>query len=238
MPVRRKTGEIICLLYEATQGVPEPSRTTDKRLNPTVGVQNVRAPEALRGLEFRKDASRPGGGVFIASKRMIPALADLPRGTVVPRPDTADGDRDRDSVSGASINGSEDSPFGYAPIGGGHVNVNPALAQVQMDPSAGAADVQVLNMLDQPLPTASVESFAVDNNGMIAQIGMQNGMPFDLSGVTDQWDSFFSRFQQPPTFGDPAFHLMQGLNEPYMGHTSPAVNSGIGFPPMQPYHHQ
>ncbi|KAG8746920.1 hypothetical protein FRC10_003091 [Ceratobasidium sp. 414] len=180
MPVRRKTGEIICLLYEATQGVPEPSRTTDKRLNPTVGVQNVRAPEALRGLEFKKDASRPGGGVFVASKRMIPALADLPRGTVVPRPDTADGDRDRDSVSGASITGSEDSPFGYAPIGGSHVNVNPALAQVEMDPGAGA-DVQVLNMLDQPLPAAGAESFAVDNNGMIAGIGMQNGMAFDLS---------------------------------------------------------
>jgi hypothetical protein len=137
----------------------------------------VRAPEALRGLEFRKDASRPGGGVFIASKRMIPALADLPRGTVVPRPDTADGDRDRDSVSGASIAGSEDSPFGYGPMGG-HANVNPALAQVEMDPSA---EVQVMNMLDQPLPTAGTESFAVDNNGMIAGIGMQNGMPFDLS---------------------------------------------------------
>ncbi|QRV85818.1 Fungal specific transcription factor domain [Ceratobasidium sp. AG-Ba] len=233
MPVRRKTGEIICLLYEATQSAPEPTRTTDKRLNPTVGVQNVRAPEALRGLEFRKDASRPGGGVFIASKRMIPALSDLPRGTVVPRPDTADGERDRDSVSGASIAGSEESPFGYAPLAG-HINVNPALAQVELDPGAGT-DVQVLNMLDQPLPAAGAESFQVDNNGMIAGIGMQNGMPFDLSGVSDQWDSFFSRFQQPSPFADPAFHLMQGLNEPYLGHASPTVVTGIGFPPMQPY---
>lgn len=173
-----QTGEIICLLYEATQGTPEPSRTTDKRLNPTVGVQNVRAPEALRGLEFRKDSSRPGGGVFIASKRMIPALADLPRGTVVPRPDTADGDRDRDSVSGASIAGSEESPFGYSGMMGSHLNVNPALTQVEMDPGA---DVQVLNMLDQPLPAAGAESFAVDNEGMLSGIGLQNGLQFDLS---------------------------------------------------------
>jgi hypothetical protein len=55
---------------------------------------------------------------------------------------------------------------------------------------------------------------------------------------SDQWDTFFSRFQQTPTFGDPAFHLMQGLNEPYMGHASAAVNHAIGFPPMQPYQRQ
>lgn len=109
---------------------------------------------------------------------MIPALADLPRGTVVPRPDTADGDRDRDSVSGASIAGSEESPFGYSGMMGSHLNVNPALTQVEMDPGA---DVQVLNMLDQPLPAAGAESFAVDNEGMLSGIGLQNGLQFDLS---------------------------------------------------------
>ncbi|CAE6420960.1 unnamed protein product [Rhizoctonia solani] len=175
MPVRRKTAEIICLLYEATQSAPEPSRTTDKRLNPTVGVHNVRAPEALRGLEFRKDASRPGGGVFVASKRMIPALSDLPRGTVVPRPDTADGDRDRESVSGTSVSGSEESPFGYGVAQ--HTNVNPTLSQVDLDPMTnGDANVQVLNMLDQPIPG---ESFAVDNEGMLS-IGLPNGLQYDL----------------------------------------------------------
>lgn len=109
---------------------------------------------------------------------MIPSLSDLPRGTVVPRPDTADGDRDRDSVSNASISGSEESPFGYGVGGvtGTHGNVNPAMAQVELDPS-GNNDVQVLNMLDQPLPG---ESFAVDNDGMLSNIGMPNGLQFDM----------------------------------------------------------
>jgi hypothetical protein len=112
--------------------------------------------------------------VFIASKRMIPALSDLPRGTIVPRPDTADGDRDRDSLSGASISGSEESPFGYGPMGNaGHANVNPAL--VEMDPNTD----MVVNILDQPLPPAGAESFAVDDNGMV--VGMHGGMPFNMS---------------------------------------------------------
>ncbi|KAL5635417.1 hypothetical protein ACGC1H_004269 [Rhizoctonia solani] len=238
MPVRRKTAEIICLLYEATQCAPEPSRTTDKRLNPTVGVHNVRAPEALRGLEFRKDASRPGGGVFVASKRMIPALSDLPRGTVVPRPDTADGDRDRESVV-SGMSGSEESPFGYG-VSQQH-NVNPALAQAELDPSENMG-VQVLNMLDQPLPS---ESFAVDNEGMLSGIGLPNGLQYDL-GANEQWNSLLSQFQ-PSMVGDPAYHLMQPFSEPYMGAVGTgqlhaanhnAIPNGIGFPPMQPFPHQ
>ncbi|EUC61692.1 fungal specific transcription factor domain protein [Rhizoctonia solani AG-3 Rhs1AP] len=238
-PGHMPTAEIICLLYEATQCAPEPSRTTDKRLNPTVGVHNVRAPEALRGLEFRKDASRPGGGVFVASKRMIPALSDLPRGTVVPRPDTADGDRDRESVV-SGMSGSEESPFGYG-VGQQHTNVNPALAQVELDPSENMG-VQVLNMLDQPLPS---ESFAVDNEGMLSGIGLPNGLQYDL-GANEQWNSLLSQFQ-PAMVGDSAYHLMQPFSEPYMGAVSTgqlhaanhnAIPNGIGFPPMQPFPHQ
>ncbi|CAE6471751.1 unnamed protein product [Rhizoctonia solani] len=239
-PGHMPTAEIICLLYEATQCAPEPSRTTDKRLNPTVGVHNVRAPEALRGLEFRKDASRPGGGVFVASKRMIPALSDLPRGTVVPRPDTADGDRDRESVvSGTSISGSEESPFGYGVSQ--HANVNPALAQVELDPSENMG-VQVVNMLDQPLPS---EAFTVDNEGMLSGIGLPNGLPYDI-GANEQWNSLFSQFQ-PAVVGDPAYNFMQPFSEPYMGPVGTgqlhaanqgAITNGIGFPPMQPFPQQ
>ncbi|KAG8763417.1 hypothetical protein FRC11_004028 [Ceratobasidium sp. 423] len=197
-------------------------------------VHNVRAPEALRGLEFRKDASRPGGGVFVASKRMIPALSDLPRGTVVPRPDTAEGDRDRESVvSGTSISGgSEESPFGYS-VAQQH-NVNPALARAELGQSEDIG-VQVLNLLDQPLPS---ESFAVDNEGMLSSIGLPNGLQYDI-GANEQWNSLLSQFQ--PT--DQAYHLMQPFSEPYMnamgtGHLhAPNVN-GIGFPPMQPFPQQ
>ncbi|CUA68145.1 Pentatricopeptide repeat-containing protein At2g30100, chloroplastic [Rhizoctonia solani] len=222
MPVRRKTAEIICLLYEATQC-----------------VHNVRAPEALRGLEFRKDASRPGGGVFVASKRMIPALSDLPRGTVVPRPNTADGDRDRESVvSATSVSGSEESPFGYG-MTQQHLNVNPALAQVDLD-SSEHAGVQVLNMLDQPLPS---ESFAVDSDGILS--GIPNGLQYDL-GVNEQWNSLLSQFQ-PTMVGDSPYHLMQPFSEPYMGNpaagqlhiaTHNPIGNGIGFPPMQPFPQQ
>lgn len=49
-------------MYEATQGPPLPL-DQPPLLNPTGGVKGNRL---LGGLEYKKDPSRPGGGVFIA----------------------------------------------------------------------------------------------------------------------------------------------------------------------------
>jgi hypothetical protein len=54
------------------------------------------------------------------------------------------------------------------------VNVNPALSQVELDPTAG---VEVINMLDQTLPA---DGFVVDSNGMLSGIGMPNGLPYEM----------------------------------------------------------
>ncbi|KAK2466686.1 hypothetical protein APHAL10511_000944 [Amanita phalloides] len=77
---RRKTAEIIALLYEATQGPHMPFETP--ALNPTGGV-TVKQPI---GLEYKKDPSLPGGGVFIAhgdAKRRDEDLKDVPPGVVI-----------------------------------------------------------------------------------------------------------------------------------------------------------
>ncbi|KAG5352350.1 hypothetical protein C0989_002732 [Termitomyces sp. Mn162] len=58
-----KTAEIIALLYEATQG-PHPAVMEAPPLNPTGGV-TVKTP--VSGLDYKKDPTRPGGGVFIAT---------------------------------------------------------------------------------------------------------------------------------------------------------------------------
>ncbi|KAG6820643.1 hypothetical protein H0H93_013842 [Arthromyces matolae] len=58
-----QTAEIIALLYEATQG-PHPTLMEPPPLNPTGGV-TVKMP--VSGLDYKKDPTRPGGGVFVAS---------------------------------------------------------------------------------------------------------------------------------------------------------------------------
>jgi hypothetical protein len=59
-----QTAEIIALLYEATLGAPPPTEAAPV-LNPTTGVQ---AKPPTTGLVYKKDASRPGGGVFVAEE--------------------------------------------------------------------------------------------------------------------------------------------------------------------------
>ncbi|PFH51749.1 hypothetical protein AMATHDRAFT_74779 [Amanita thiersii Skay4041] len=80
MSARRKTAEIIALLYEATQGPHLPMEAPP--LNPTGGV-TARQPV---GLEYKKDPTRPGGGVFIArgdAKHREDDFKDLPEGTII-----------------------------------------------------------------------------------------------------------------------------------------------------------
>ncbi|PWN51875.1 hypothetical protein IE53DRAFT_361230 [Violaceomyces palustris] len=79
--VRAKTSEVITLLYEAASGVYAQSPCSGN-LNPTAGVSNRRTIEAVRGLVFKPDPSRPGGGVFVANDKSL-VLRDLPRGTVI-----------------------------------------------------------------------------------------------------------------------------------------------------------
>ncbi|KAL5490395.1 hypothetical protein ACEPAI_5228 [Sanghuangporus weigelae] len=81
MSARRKTAEIITLLYETTLGPV--SLDHQAGLNPTTGV--VPKPQGVnKGLKFKYDPSRPGKGVFVAHGKAKEAdYKDLPEGTVV-----------------------------------------------------------------------------------------------------------------------------------------------------------
>ncbi len=79
--VRAKSGAVISLLCDAAMGA-FPSERYSGALNPTAGVSNRKTAEAVKGLKFRADPTRPGGGVYVADTSDS-VVHDLPRGTVV-----------------------------------------------------------------------------------------------------------------------------------------------------------
>jgi len=64
-------------LYEATQGPVLPAEIPS--LNPTGGV----TPKPQISLEYQKDPTRSGGGVFIAQASREDVIKDLPAGMVI-----------------------------------------------------------------------------------------------------------------------------------------------------------
>ncbi|KAF7778524.1 transcriptional regulator family: Fungal Specific TF [Agaricus bisporus var. burnettii] len=183
MSSRRKTAEIIALLYEATQGPPLPMEAP--ALNPTGGVK-TRPPLSL---EYRKDPTRPGGGVFIAQPRTREEdVKDIPPGTII-----ASGADHEGSSSTASNPGHapQRTPpptmVNFAPLnkmGDSYGNLNPAMN------SQGRGNVQVMNVLDGGSQGANLAEYEMSD------IDFLEGLPgtmFDWH----QWDNFFSqRFSQ------------------------------------------
>ncbi|KXN91496.1 Acetamidase regulatory protein [Leucoagaricus sp. SymC.cos] len=173
MSARRKTAEIIALLYEATQGPPLPMEAPT--LNPTGGV----TPKPPLGLEYQKDPTKPGGGIFIAKTQTREEdIKDIPGSTTPPSNDR----QQRQSSQPAA------SMVNFTPLnksGDTYGNVNPAM-NVQ-----ARGNVQVMNVLDG------------GQGGNLAAYEISDGF---LEGLPDtmfdwpQWDSFFSnRFPQSGT---------------------------------------
>jgi len=187
MSARRKTAEIIALLYEATQGPPLPIEAPV--LNPTGGV-TVKKPADL---DFKKDPTRPGGGVFILRGKEND-FKDVPDGVVI---STSEEGKDSEVSAVRSSVGSNQSNVGsgsnatplvnltpLTPAGrGSNYNVNPAMNYAQSAPG----NVQLMNVLDAAQGERNLADFAVADNGFLE--GIPGGM-FDWS----QWDTFFSRF--------------------------------------------
>ncbi|EGN95510.1 hypothetical protein SERLA73DRAFT_186554 [Serpula lacrymans var. lacrymans S7.3] len=180
MSARRKTAEIIALLYEATQGTPLPVDTPPV-LNPTGGVTGNKP---LGGLEYKKDPSRPGGGVFIAhGDARKEKYEGVPEGTIINSDDEREGARGGRAPSMVTITplpssgGGRGSAISYP-------NMNPALNYMT---SQTPGSVQVLNVLDEPQASNTLEQFAM------ADVGLLEGIP---GGMFDwgQWESFFARF--------------------------------------------
>ncbi|THG98686.1 hypothetical protein EW026_g3531 [Hermanssonia centrifuga] len=156
MSARRKTAEIISLLYEATQG-PQPPPLEAPALNPTGGVK-VKPP--LGGLQFRKDPSRPGGGVFVAPRHTTNEGVDrnLPQGTIINEDPQAAAQRSS-SHGGQMVN--------YTPLSG-YSNMNPALNYGINIP---AGHVQVVNALDVPPGQHNLEQLVTTDASLL------EGMP-------------------------------------------------------------
>ncbi|KZP12550.1 hypothetical protein FIBSPDRAFT_835995 [Athelia psychrophila] len=189
MSARRKTAEIIALLYEATQGPPAAFELP--ALNPTGGVVG-KPPPPVNGLKFQKDPSRQGSGIFIATApTQKEDYADLLPGVMVAESEIRDKDKipddnENNTSTGGPMPAAASSmvnftPLGEARPGGMPANVNPAMENVT------SSRVQVLNVLDVPQGSQTLEQFAMADNGFLE--GIPGGM-FDWG----QWDTFFTRF--------------------------------------------
>ncbi|KZT71287.1 hypothetical protein DAEQUDRAFT_123587 [Daedalea quercina L-15889] len=228
MSARRKTAEIIALLYEATQGQQDPA--AQPALNPTGGVRGK--PSLTERLIFKKDPSRPGGGVFVAHSKPKEGEVDehLPEGTII----SGDGNEAESSGQGQQRHPQsqvpsqqqsqsqeqmpQDTPtVQYPQSDGSYSNVNPVLN----DPSL-PGNVQVMNVLDVPQASNTLEQFA------IADTAFMEGIPNSMF-EWNQWDHFFARFA--PQL--PQFQQQQRTDVGMQSASSPQAHT-----PQQPYHYQ
>ncbi|KAI0810881.1 fungal-specific transcription factor domain-containing protein [Irpex lacteus] len=149
MSARRKTAEIISLLYEDAQ---TPIQNTEPpALNPTGGV-TVKAP--LSNLVFRKDNSRPGGGVFIAHDTPKETFdKHLPAGTV---------------IHAAEAQQQQDAQMAYDQSFNANANMNPSLP---LPP--GHVHVMNLNMVPQFNQTSNSDQFTLTDPGILDTIPAQ-----------------------------------------------------------------
>ncbi|CAL1705128.1 unnamed protein product [Somion occarium] len=182
MSARRKTAEIISLLWEATQG-PQQSLEAPA-LNPTSGVKGK---QPTGSLVFTKDPTRPGGGVFVARERPSDDLVrELPEGTIISASAGGDG------ATSASQQQQQASMVNVTPIGGSaagnYQNMNPALNAAV---SGGLENVQIVNMLDYAPQGTSVQQFQVTDQ--VSDPGFFTSIPSSMYDY-NQWESFFSRF--------------------------------------------
>lgn len=81
LSMRAKTAEVITMLHDSALGTYAHGPNTGN-LNPTAGVTNRRTADTLRGIVFKQDTSRPGGGVYVANNPHL-VLKDLPTGTII-----------------------------------------------------------------------------------------------------------------------------------------------------------
>ncbi|KAI9446505.1 hypothetical protein H4582DRAFT_2108166 [Lactarius indigo] len=180
MSARRKTAEIIALLYEATQGPPLPMERP--ALNPTTNV-TTKKPPPLGGLSYERDPSRPGGGVFVAHGKVKGAYPEITPAVIIESTseEEDEGEMVQHRQGQRKHGGSGAQP---ATTQDEKVNVNPVLNEGGM---TGSENVRVMNLLDTtPASTRALEQFAMADNNWLD--GIPGGM-FDWG----QWDEFFSR---------------------------------------------
>ncbi|KAG7092616.1 hypothetical protein E1B28_008959 [Marasmius oreades] len=199
MSARRKTAEIITLLYEALHS---PMSLEKPALNPTGGVKG----KDPLNLDYKPDPSRPGGGVFVARGRTSKHdLKDIPKGMVIGG--TSD-DEESEVVStqlgGTGSSATSPSMVNFSPLVAGG-NLNPAMN------GETSPNNQVINLLGHSQANSStIQEFAMADNGYLE--GLPNGMFewgeevstfatvwFEIyESSAEQWESFFSKFPNQP----------------------------------------
>ncbi|KIM79752.1 hypothetical protein PILCRDRAFT_823319 [Piloderma croceum F 1598] len=208
MSARRKTAEIIALLYEATQGPPLPI-DGPPALNPTGGVTG-KQPPPVNGLQYKKDPSRQGSGVFIAHGATRKNYEDLLPGVLVSPSDSGSeaGSQTETGANTSTAAPSSSSMVNITPLGGDRAersfpNMNPAMNSVM---AAAPGNVQVMNVLDEPQASDTLEQFAMTDTGFLE--GIPGGM-FDWG----QWDTFFSRFNASVADGGGGGGMLSGYRQ-------------------------
>ncbi|KAG6856458.1 hypothetical protein H0H87_004318 [Tephrocybe sp. NHM501043] len=138
----RTAAEIIALLYEATQGPHLPMETPP--LNPTGGVT---AKPPVSGLDYKKDPTRPGGGVFVAHGQAAREgdFKGVPAGVV---------------ISSAESGGSDLGEATPAPAVSSSLSVAPALN----DRDRTSLLLSTSSSFAPPLPTDSAQNSNSNNN--------------------------------------------------------------------------
>ncbi|KAF9513131.1 hypothetical protein BS47DRAFT_991537 [Hydnum rufescens UP504] len=178
MSSRRKTTEIISLLYEATQS---PVSRNFWPLNPTPGVEARNNPE-VDAIQFRKDPTRPGGGLFVATQRSAAALGpeNIPRGTLV-LADSSGASEAGSSAGGSSDSGHERKGEGKANVGAGLLyggvpyQSNPVGARSSSSPNQPSQSPVVgqhLGLLRRMEPPPAVDTLSTSQTSGPSSLGM------------------------------------------------------------------
>ncbi|KAI5124517.1 hypothetical protein M0805_003041 [Coniferiporia weirii] len=181
MSSRRKTAEIITLLYETTLGPP--SLDHPPGLNPTNGVV-TRPQGGFKDLKYKSDPSRPGGGVFIAhGKAKERDFGELPEGTVIINQGVSDEESEGEELAAevSFVHPANDSAFSPSHSGSGSAprSHDAALPGASI---AGQLAAVRRTALQRLLPTVAVASGAGTGAGTAnaAAGGSSLGMPSSM----------------------------------------------------------
>ncbi|KAJ9110107.1 hypothetical protein QFC19_001778 [Naganishia cerealis] len=207
MSIRRKTIEVMTLLYEAAKKAHKDDlQINPSALNPTTGVKR-RHPDMLRKIVWRPDPNQPSHGVFVATdldpnSELLTDLAPntLITGTQDPSPrDQPNGSQTTPQMQyGATPGSMSAQPIGQWSNSGPansenvtYLHLDPALTylpDMQEVPATGEAydTAMLLNMFDQAGNQSTVTQAALVDQNMLE--GLPTG--FDWNA----WDTYFNRF--------------------------------------------
>ncbi|GHJ88873.1 hypothetical protein NliqN6_5275 [Naganishia liquefaciens] len=208
MSIRRKTIEVMTLLYEAAKKAHKDDlQINSSALNPTTGVKR-RHPDMLKKIVWRPDPNQPSHGVFVATD-LDPnseLLSDLAPNTLItgtqdpsPKDSQQPANGNTQTQTGAAAANVGTQPINQWANAGGpngenvtYLHLDPALTYLPDMPELPAPTgeaydtAMLLNMFDQPGNQSNLNQAALVDQNMLE--GLPTG--FDWNA----WDTYFNRF--------------------------------------------